>query len=238
MVTKPTLQTRLIQVVAGTTAATVLTAGIAAACHPQGVILKDVQNLTTKSATVKADTNATALVAHPGDTLVYHISVANKATGRDDQMINTIITDALPAGLELVKQDSFNLGQINMKQTVERTITVKVTAKTAGVIKNQACFTGDSTDHKVPQKGCDLAYIKVEVPTPSPSPSVSPSPSPSASPSPSKTPLPTTAPSGQGEALGTATVLPETGAPVAMTTLGLGAMIAATTAYIKSRKRQ
>jgi hypothetical protein len=196
---------RLTQAAVAAGAMAVISAGVAMACHPQGVIKKDVQNVTTGSASVAADTESSALVAHPDDTLVYHI----------------------------------NVGTVGMKKSVTRNVTVKVTASTAGTIKNQACFTGDSIDHKVPQKGCDLAYVKVVVPTPSPTPSPSPSKSPSPSPSPSKspTPTPTTTPEGgKGEVLGT--TLPDTGAPILGSTVGLSAMVAAGAAYIKSRRNR
>jgi uncharacterized repeat protein (TIGR01451 family) len=230
---------RLTQAAVAAGAMAVISAGVAMACHPQGVIKKDVQNVTTGSASVAADTESSALVAHPADTLVYHITVANNATGDQDEMISTVITDQLPAGLTLVSQDSYNVGTVGMKKSVTRNVTVKVTASTAGTIKNQACFTGDSIDHKVPQKGCDLAYVKVVVPTPSPTPSPSPSKSPSPSPSPSKspTPTPTTTPEGgKGEVLGT--TLPDTGAPILGSTVGLSAMVAAGAAYIKSRRNR
>ncbi|HVQ44959.1 MAG TPA: hypothetical protein VMT30_08465 [Candidatus Saccharimonadia bacterium] len=205
----------------------VLGVGLAGACHPQGVITKDVQNLTTGSALSKADTLGTAVMARPGDTLVYTVSISNLATGNQDQLINTAITDALPAGLTLVKTDSYNVGTIQMKQTAKRTITVKVSATTAGAIKNTACFTGDSVDHKVPQRGCDVAYVNVVVPTPTPTPTHTPDPTP--------TPTP-------GVTLGTSTVapaiLPVTGAGDASAIIGLTAMIGTATAYIKSRRRK
>jgi uncharacterized repeat protein (TIGR01451 family) len=224
---------RLTQVTVAASALAVLGTGIAAACHPQGVIKKDVQNLTTKSASVAADTTGSALVAHPGDTLVYKITVANNATGRDDEMISTVIKDSLPAGLSLVSADNFNVGTVSMKQSATRTITVKVTANTNTTIRNEACFTGDSKDHKVPQKGCDLAYVKVVVPTPTPTPT------PTVTPTPSKSPTTTPTPSKTPEVLSdTVTTLPETGAPILGSTIGLGAMITAGAAYIKSRRNR
>jgi len=228
---KALLTRRATQAAVVASAMLVLSTGLAAACHPQGVITKDVQDVTTNSALVKADTVAAALNVNPGDTLVYHITVSNLATANNDEMITTLITDSLPAGLQLVKQDSFNVGTVGMKKSVERTVTVKVTATTAQVIKNQACFTGDSIDHKQPQKGCDLAYVNVVVPTPTPAPTPKPTPVPTPAPTPKPTP---------GVTLGTSTVatLPDTGAPFAATTLGLGAMITTAVAYIKSRKQR
>jgi uncharacterized repeat protein (TIGR01451 family) len=230
---------RLTQAAVAASALAVLSTGIAAACHPQGVIKKDVQNVTTKSASVAADTDTSALVAHPGDTLVYHITISNLASGNQDEMINTAITDSLPAGLTLVSHDSYSVGTVGLKKSVTRDITVKVTATTNTTIKNQACFTGDSIDHKLPQKGCDVAYVKVIVPTPTPTPSTTPTPSAT----PSATPTPTTTPTGKGggEELGTSTeqptTLPDTGAPVAGM-VGLGAMVSAGVAYIKSRRNR
>ncbi len=234
---------RLTQVAVAATALTVLGAGIAAACHPQGVITKNVKNVTTNSANAAADTTTSAVVAHPGDTLVYTISVSNNATANNDEMINTLVTDSLPAGLSLVKADSYNLGTVGMKKTVSRTVTVKVTSTTAGLIKNTACFTGDSVDHKVPQKGCDVAYVKVEIPTPTPVPTPKPTPIPTPVPTPIPTPIPTPVPTptGQGQVLSTSVtpvVLPQTGGEMASTALGLSAMIGTGVAYIKSRKRE
>ena len=89
---------RSAQVAVAASTLALLGTGIAAACHPQGVIQKDVQDTTTGSASVKADTAGTGLNVHPGDTLVYRITVSNQATADNDQMISTIITDTLPSG--------------------------------------------------------------------------------------------------------------------------------------------
>jgi uncharacterized repeat protein (TIGR01451 family) len=216
----------------------VLGVGLAGACHPQGVITKGVQNLTTGSAMSTANTSATAVTAHTGDILRYTVAVSNIATANRDELINTTITDSLPAGLSLVKADSFTIGTVSMKQTISRTITVKVNQTTAGDIKNTACFTGDSVDHKVPQKGCDIAYVKVVVSPQAPSPQPKPVVTPAPKPTPLATPAPTT---GMGQALGAATVapatLPVTGADNASAVIGLTAMISTGAAYLKSRKR-
>jgi len=233
MNTNLTIARRLTQATVAATALTVMGIGIAAACHPQGVITKDVQNITAGTASSAADTTATAVAAKPGDTLVYTIAITNNATGNQDEMITTMITDSLPAGLQLVSADSYNVGTVSMKKTVKRTVTVKVTATTAGLIKNTACFTGDSIDHKVPQKGCDVAYVNVLVPTPTPTPTPIPTPVPTPTPTPVPTPTPTPVP----QVLGAST-LPDTGAPFATTALGLSAMIGTGMAYLKSRKRK
>lgn len=198
-------------------AMTLLSLGVANACHPQGVIEKTVQDVTTGSSIVDADTAAKALNVQTGDTLVYYITVTNQATADNDQMINTLITDQLPAGVQLIKEDDFNVGTVAQGKGVTRTVTVKVTATAAGAIKNQACFSGDSIDHKQPQKGCEVAYVNVVVPTPTPTPMPTPTP----------TPVPTPVPS---------PVLPDTGSALGSTTLGLGSMITAGVAYLKTRK--
>jgi LPXTG-motif cell wall-anchored protein len=162
---------------------------------------------------------------------MYKITVSNKAAGSQDQLIKALVTDQLPAGLQLVKEDSLDLGTVAMGQTKSTTITVKVTANSNMTIKNQACFTGDSVDHKVPQQGCDVAYVKVEVPAATPTPTPKPTATPVATP----TPTP-----GAGQVLGTTapTTLPDTGAAgVLGATVGLGSMATAAVAYVRSRKR-
>jgi len=223
-----------VAVAAGTLA--LLGTGIAAACHPQGVIQKDVEDVTTGSKFVAADTTGSALTVHPGDTLVYKITVTNQATADQDQMIKTLITDTLPAGVTLVDKGDLNVGTVWQRQSASVTITAKVTAQNAGYIENQACFTGDSIDHKVPQKGCDVAYVNVAVPTPTPTPSVTPTPTPSTTP----TPTPSASPSPSPQVLSDTTqpTLPDTGAGLAGTSLGLGAMVAAGMTYIRSRKQK
>ncbi|HSX01685.1 MAG TPA: LPXTG cell wall anchor domain-containing protein [Candidatus Saccharimonadia bacterium] len=225
----PTTKKRAAQLGVAATSLAILSTGVALACHPQGTITKGVQNVTTGSQLMAADTTTSAVVAHPGDTLVYKITVGNKAAGSQDQLIKTLVTDQLPADLQLVKEDSLDLGTVAMGQTKSATVTVKVTANTNTTIKNQACFTGDSVDHKVPQQGCDVAYVKVEVPAATPTPT--PKPTPVATP----TPTP-----GAGQVLGTTapTTLPDTGAAgVLGTAVGLGSMATAAVAYIRSRKQ-
>lgn len=142
------------------------------AWHPKGQIVKSVQNVTTGSALSDANTAAAAVAAKPGDTLKYVIVVSNvgdqdKSGGND--MAGTVMTDNLPAGVELAsnpsqRQITENLGTIKPGKSVTKEYLVKVTAQQDGVIENKACYTGDSTVHDNPQKGCDTANIKVTVP--------------------------------------------------------------------------
>jgi uncharacterized repeat protein (TIGR01451 family) len=157
--------------------ASVVTAALVAipalACHPQGVIVKYVQNQTTGSAKSDANDATHAVAAKPGDVLKYTIEVRNnaaKGNGADD-MANTVMTDTLPAGVELVSNAStrtitVNLGTVKSGQSVVKEYLVKVTAATDGVVTNKACFTGEATnkDSKQAQKGCDVATVKVTVP--------------------------------------------------------------------------
>jgi uncharacterized repeat protein (TIGR01451 family) len=147
-------------------------ASTAQAWHPKGVITKKVQNITAGSALSEADTVAQAVAAKPGDTLKYVIEVKNDGTAASNgynDMDKTIMTDTLPAGIELVsdpakRQINENLGLLKPGQKVTKEYTVKVTSKVNGSIENTACFTGDSTANDNPQKGCNPAVIKVTVP--------------------------------------------------------------------------
>jgi uncharacterized repeat protein (TIGR01451 family) len=142
------------------------------AWHPKGAITKKVQNVTTGSALSEADTAAAAVVAKPGDTLKYVIEVSN--TGAADSkgyndMAKTVMTDTLPAGIELVsnpaqRQISENLGTIKPGKSVTKEYLVKVTSETAGAIENTACFTGNSTANDNPQQGCNPAVVTVTIP--------------------------------------------------------------------------
>lgn len=146
----------------------------ALAWHPVGKIVKKVQNVTTGSAL--SDANVDAVAAKPGDTLKYVIEVRNDGTvderGYND-MAKTVMTDTLPAGVELIATPSQrtiteNLGLIKPKQMVAKEYLVKVVSTKDGVIDNTACFTGDSTANDKPQKGCDNAKVKVVVPPKTP----------------------------------------------------------------------
>lgn len=147
-------------------------AGTAFAWHPKGVISKKVQNVTAASALSEADTAAQAVAAKPGDTLKYVIEVRNDgaadAKGYND-MAKTVMTDTLPAGIELAsnpaqRQITENIGLLKPGQKVTKEYTVKVTSQTNGTISNTACFTGDSTANDNPQQGCNPAVVKVTVP--------------------------------------------------------------------------
>lgn len=201
------------------------------AWHPKGVIVKKVQNITTNSALADADTSAQAIAAKPGDTLKYVIEVRNDGAADSkgyNDMAKTVMTDTLPAGVELVgnpaqRQITENLGLLKPGQKVTKEYTVKVTAKTAGNIENKACFTGDSTANDNPQSGCNPAVIKVTVPT---VPVVT-------KPEEPKKPVVETKPVVQ-----TPVELPKTGAAenVFAATIALGAMLYAISRYVISKR--
>lgn len=155
----------------------VLLAGLATspafAWHPQGAIVKYVQNQTQKGAISDANDAAHAVSANPGDTLLYTIVVSNNGAADSrgyNDMASTVMTDTLPAGVALVSNPSQtkiseSLGTIKPGQSVTKTYAVKVTSNQDGsLIQNQACFTGNSTANDNPQKGCDVADVKVNVP--------------------------------------------------------------------------
>jgi len=231
---------------ATTVAATILSAGTALAWHPKGVITKGVTNVTAHGTAVSAaDTTGSAVSAKPGDLLKYTIIIRNQSPTAHsyDDLAYTKLTDTLPAGVELVSgKTTDSIGTVHAQRSVTREITVRVKAGVAdgSVLDNKACFSGEATNHEKgsQQSGCDHAFVKVHVPKSTPSPTPTPKPTPSPSPKPSTTPTPTPTPTPTGEVLGTATELPQTGAPVAATTVGLGAMVGTGIAYIKSRKRK
>ena len=161
----------------GTTVSSLLvTAAVAApvyAWHPQGMIIKSVQNVTTKSVDSDANTEATAVLAKTGDVLTYTVVVANDgaaASNGNNDMAKTVMTDTLPAGVELVSNPAErtiteNLGTVKPGAKVTKTYSVKVTSTTDGdVITNEACFNGNSTVNDNPQSGCDKAVVKVQIP--------------------------------------------------------------------------
>ena len=142
------------------------------AWHPKGEIVKSVENVTLGGSASDANDLSTAVAAKPGDTLKYHITVSNTgdpADNGDDDMAQTVMTDTLPTGVELVNNPSQrtikeDLGTIKPGAKVTKEYLVKVTATTAGTIENKACFTGDSLVNDNPQKGCDVAIVKVTIP--------------------------------------------------------------------------
>ncbi|MDB5181716.1 MAG: hypothetical protein JWP13_479 [Candidatus Saccharibacteria bacterium] len=143
------------------------------AWHPKGTITKSVQNMTSTGALSAADTPATAVSVKQGDILNYVIEVKNVAAPADKQyndMAFTVVTDTLPAGVELVSNPStrtlkHDMGLILPGQSKKVEYQVKVTSTTNnGVVTNKACFTADSVVKDNPQKGCDDAVVKVTVP--------------------------------------------------------------------------
>ena len=154
--------------------------GMSLAWHPQGTIQKTVQNITTNGPVADANTSSTALTVKPNDILNYSITIKNVAPPAGNQyndMAYTVMTDTLPAGIVLVADPAKrtiteNIGTILPGKSVTKNYQVKVTSATNGaVIENKACFTGDSVVKDKPQKGCDVAIVKVQVPpTPPPNP--------------------------------------------------------------------
>jgi len=201
------------------------------ACHPEGSIIKKVQDVTTSSAIADANTNATALNVKQGDVLTYTITVANAETmegsNGEADMTNTVLTDTLPSGVQLVSDPSEtqiteNLGTIKASGSVTKQYQVKVTATQNGAyLTNKACYTSTSNlGASYNQSGCDTAVVKVSVPaTPTPTPTPTPAPT---------TPTTPTAPVTQAAApvtpAATPVSLPNTGAgnvilPVVATTI-------------------
>lgn len=158
--------------------------GTAAAWHPEGKIDKKVQNVTQNGTAADADTQATAVEAKEGETLKYIVKVWNEGRphqeGHND-MVNVVVTDTLPAGVELVSDPS----KRELKETIARLrpgesktfeYLVKVKNQDEGFVKNTACFTGNSEVNDAPQKGCNDAVIKVKktVPPSTPPPAAPP----------------------------------------------------------------
>jgi len=212
------------------------------ACHPQGKILKTVQDVTTKSAASDANDAAHALSVTQGDILTYTITVSNQETvpgsKGEDEMTNTVLTDTLPAGVQLVSNPgqttiTENLGNIKAKGTVTKSYQVKVTTTTEGELVNKACYTsGSNLGSKYNQNGCDVAIVKVSVPK---TPPVTPPVTPPTTPTPTTpTPTPTTpTPTTPAEV----TSLPNTGAstflaPIAAVVTAAGAYVGRLT-YLK-----
>lgn len=155
-----------------------IVAAPAFAWHPEGKIVKKVQNVTSKSELSDANDANSAIAAKPGDILTYVVTVSNAQTSDDgkNDMVNTVLKDTLPEGVELVSNASArditeNLGTLKPKQSVTKEYQVKVTATKDMVITNKACFTGNSAANDNAQSGCDTAVVKVTVPkqeTPAP----------------------------------------------------------------------
>ena len=193
--------------ITGVIAATMLVAPVFA-CTPVGSIVKEVQDQTTGSATVDANSVSSALSVNSGDTLVYLITIKNsgaaESNGNDD-MNNVTLSDTLPTGVQLESNPSQtviteNLGTIKPGASITKTYEVKVTDTTNGAtITNKACYTGTSVDNKDNQSGCDVAVVKVVVPTPV----VTPTPTPTPTVPPAATTTPVTLPDTGSTALST-----------------------------------
>src|SRR5882757_3869193 len=136
------------KLILGASLVAIITAGTltysAFAWHPNGVIVKKVQNITTGSALSDADSANAAVAAKPGDTLKYVIEVSN--TGAADSkgyndMAKTVMTDTLPAGVELASNPAQrtiteNIGLIKPGAKVTKEYLVKVISKTNETITN------------------------------------------------------------------------------------------------------
>src|SRR5260221_10028448 len=80
-------------------------AGTVLAWHPHGMITKTVQDLTSSGQVSNAASESMASVVAPGDTLRYTVVVSNAAapaSNHDNDMAYSVMTDALPAGVELL----------------------------------------------------------------------------------------------------------------------------------------
>lgn len=173
--------------------------GISSAWHPQGTIKKSVQNVTTSSPII--DGNTDSLTVKEGDILNYTIVIKNVAPNASNQyndMAYTVMTDTLPAGIQLVSDPNKrtiteNIGTILPGQSVTKTYQVKVVTNANGsILENKACFTANSVVKDNPQQGCDIAKVKTLVPpTPPPTPTPPTPPTPTPTP-PTPTPTPPT----------------------------------------------
>jgi uncharacterized repeat protein (TIGR01451 family) len=205
------------------------------AWHPEGKIVKKVQNVTAKSELSDANSASDAIAAAPGDVLTYVITVSNAQTDDDgkNDMVNTVMTDTLPDGLEFVSNAaqrtiSENLGTLKPKQSVTKEYQVKVTASADTTITNKACFTGNSAANDNAQSGCDTAVVKVTVPkqeTPTPTTPTT------------TTPTPQTPAAAVTPASTTTTALPSTG-PASTILIGLLATVAGYVLRLKYLNRQ
>ncbi len=193
------------RLIAGASVTGVVIAGVIVspvlACRPQGKIVKTVQDVTTNSQIVGGNNSENALIVSKGDTLTYTVTVSNHETveGKQHQadMTNTVLTDKLPDGVELVSNPGEHtiteqLGTIKAKGHVTKQYQVTVTETQDGtLLTNKACFTSNSRmGKKFNQNGCDVAIVKVHVPV-TPTPTPTPTPEPTPTPTPSPTPAPT-----------------------------------------------
>lgn len=155
--------------------ASLVTAAPALAWHPQVDITKYVQNVTTGGAKSDANTNGDVVQVKPGDTIKYVIEIKNPAPAADNNwndLYYTVMTDELPAGVELVsnpaqRKITENIGVILPGAKVTKEYTLKVTSTTDGAfITNKACVDGDSKvkDTNPKPHDCDNAVVKVKKP--------------------------------------------------------------------------
>lgn len=147
--------------------------GVASACHPKGTITKSVQNVTAQGTSKDANSIQDAVGAKQNDVLRYTVTIKNsgdKSSKGDNDMINVVLTDTLPAGVSLVANSSQRtisekIGTVAAGSSITKTYDVTVTSSTdKAVIKNKACFTADSKIAKNAVNGCDEANVVVSVP--------------------------------------------------------------------------
>jgi uncharacterized repeat protein (TIGR01451 family) len=211
------------------------------AWHPHGVITKKVQNVTTSGPLLDADndtdTPEKSVEAKPGDTLKYVIEVTNDAPAADkhwNDMVKTIMTDTLPAGVELAsnpaqRKITEDLGTLKPGEKATKEYLVKVTSKTDGLIKNTACFTGNTEANDNPQSGCNPAVVVVAVPPVVTPPVVTP---------PVVTPPVVTPPVATPVVAETPAELPTTGPAenILMSSLAIGALAYAAYRFVESKR--
>lgn len=143
------------------------------AWHPEVDIIKKVQNVTANSVLADANTNTAAVATKPGDTLKYVIEISNPAKPADNKyndLVKVVMTDELPAGVELVsnpaqRKITESIARLVPGQKVTKEYLVKVTSKTDGAfINNNVCVDGNSEVNDAYRKDCDNAIVKVKVP--------------------------------------------------------------------------
>lgn len=139
--------------------------------YPRGVIVISVQDQTAGNSGAKANTSESPLSVVVGDKLQYVIRITNKGQNTaNNALVNTVLSDDLPANLALAdnsdpQQITTTVGTIEPGSTITKTYTVTVNSGTSGdIIKNEACFTGNSKTGGSPQKGCDDVYVKIAAP--------------------------------------------------------------------------
>ena len=153
--------------------ASLVVAQPALAWHPEVDVIKKVQNVTAQSALADANTNGAAVATKPGDTLKYVIEISNPAkpaSNKYNDLVKVVVSDTLPAGIELVsnpaqRKITENIDRLVPGQKVTKEYLVKVTSKTNGAyIDNKVCAEGNSEANDAYRKDCDNAIVKVNVP--------------------------------------------------------------------------